>query len=122
MILNNEELNVVPVHQAWIWCVAGTLLWAIWFALLQKMQAAISAEVNVRTITAADYTVWVSGLTGTDADDAHIRSFAEHYGQVISAFHVCAVGPVLSLNNQVISRSQVSIIGFPSYLKPTSQF
>lgn len=101
MRLTEEELNDVPIYQAWIWCTAGTLFWATWVAFLQKMQADISAEINSRHITAADYTVWVSGLRGTDADDSHIRTFAEHYGQVISAFHVCTVGTVLNINNQV---------------------
>lgn len=107
MRLNEEELSEVPIYQAWIWCTAGTLFWAIWVAFLQKMQADISAEINLRHITAADYTAWVSGLRGTDADDAHIRSFAEHYGQVISAFHVCTVGTVLNINNQVGPLGQV---------------
>lgn len=101
MTLDTEQLNDVPVYQAWIWCTVGTLFWAIWVAFLQKMQADISAEINARNVTAADYTVWVSGLAGTNADDAILRDFAEHYGQVISAFHVRNVGTVLNLNNQV---------------------
>eukprot|EP00892_Ulva_mutabilis_P009819 jgi/Ulvmu1/7209/UM034_0118.1 len=100
MVLN-EELPDVPVYQAWIWCTVGTLAWAVWLAFLKKMQADISAETNARNITAADYTVWVSGLAGCDGVDAELRSFSEHYGQVISAFHIRNVGTVLNLNNQI---------------------
>lgn len=87
--------------QAWLWGILGTLVWVVWIRLLKRMQDKAAADVNVKNVTAADFSVWLSNLPHTADSDEELRKYAEHYGQVVAAFHVRRMGNVLNLNNQV---------------------
>jgi hypothetical protein len=83
--------------------VAATFIWALFLLSLQGMQSEIAEELNFKTITAGDYSVWLTNLAGCDGDDKALQKFARHYGPVITAFHIKDVGVVLSKTNEVIS-------------------
>lgn len=65
------------------------------------MQDKASAQVNAKNVTTADFSVWMSNLPAKANSDDELRKYAEHYGEVVAAFHVRRMGNVLNLNNQV---------------------
>lgn len=99
--LNQDELKENPVWQAWLWCIVATAIWTVWMSFLQKMQGEIAAEVNVKNITAADFSVWMSNLPRAASDNKVLRQYAEHYGEVAAAFQIQNVGNVLDISNKV---------------------
>jgi hypothetical protein len=101
MELIQDELKPVPRVQIWIWCAAFTFAFAIWRIALQKMRKKVAEEVNKHNITAADYTVHVSGLAQTSGQQEELLNFASHYGQVLAAFHLRSVGNPLTTCNEV---------------------
>lgn len=68
---------------------------------LKRMQDDASADHNVKNVTAADFSVWISNLPKNASSDDELRTFAEHYGEVVAAFHIRRMGNVLNLNNQI---------------------
>jgi hypothetical protein len=87
--------------QAWLWCVLGTLVWVVWMRSLKRMQDAAAAQHNVKNVTAADFSAWISNLPKEADSDDELRKFAEHYGEVVAAFHIRRMGNVLNLNNKI---------------------
>ena len=99
--LDESKLGPTPVWQAWLWSILGTLVWVVWIRLLKRMQDKAAADVNVKNVTAADFSVWMSNLPRQADSDDELRKYAEHYGEVVAAFHVRRMGNALNLNNQV---------------------
>jgi hypothetical protein len=87
--------------QAWLWCIVGTLVWVVWMRFLKRMQDTAAAHHNVKNVTAADFSAWISNLPKEADSDDELRKFAEHYGEVVAAFHIRRMGNVLNLNNKI---------------------
>lgn len=99
--VDRDNLDATPIWQAWLWCIVATVIWVVWMRFLSRMQDRVAADVNVRNVTAADFSVWMSNLPEEADNDFQLRQFAEHYGQVVAAFHIRTLGNVLNLNNKV---------------------
>lgn len=96
-----DQLGGTPLWQAWLWCTVGTIVWVVWMRMLKRMQDRASADYNVKNVTCADFSVWVSNLPSDADKDSELRKFAEHYGEVVAAFHIRRMGNVLNLNNRL---------------------
>lgn len=101
MFLDPERLDDAPTAQLWIWLAIFPLLFVIWRASLQKMQAEVARKVNAHNVTASDYAVLVDNLSHTEGLQQKLIDFASHYGQVIAAFHLHSVGDALSTCTEV---------------------
>ena len=91
----------MPVGHVWIWCVAFTLIFVVWNIALERMQNKVAQDVNQHNVTAADYSVMLTGISSRQCTPERLIAFASHYGQVFAGFHLVAVGPVLTVCNEV---------------------
>ena len=69
------------------------------------MQNGVSAAINCGSVTAADYAVLVSNVGGVAHTKDVLVDFASHYGEVLAAFPLLAVGDVLTQCDAVRSLS-----------------
>lgn len=97
----DSQLGEPPIDHMWIWSVIFTLLFMVWSIALEHMQCKVAEEVNVHNVTAADYSVLVTGLGGTVNDRKALLDYAAHYGQVFAAFHLVSVGDALAKCDEV---------------------
>lgn len=94
--LDDAKLGDIPTVSIWLWCVAFTVIFLAWRSLLAKMQNGVSAAINRGSVTAADYAVLVSNVGGISNIKEVLVDYAAHYGEVLAAFPLLAVGDVLT--------------------------
>ena len=65
-------------------------------AVLQAVELSSFGRIHAQTVTAKDYSVWLTGLPRNDCENCNLIELARHYGEVVTAFHIPLLGKPLS--------------------------
>ena len=86
----------------------GQMLMLIWLLCLKKMQAVSTQQINASIVTAGDYSVMIRGLSVKNIDNEPLIEFSRHYGEVVNAVHISAVGRPIELGQQLQNQMYVA--------------
>lgn len=77
------------------------LLYMLWMLAIEAAQIRSAERINASVITAGDFSVWVTGVRGSDGTNGKLEEYARHYGHVVSACHLLEVGRTLTVTSEV---------------------
>lgn len=72
------------------------LLYVVWVVVFQLRENANAREADQNTITAGDFSVWLSGFSSVAFRNDRLVELARQYGDVVGAFHVPLLGSTLA--------------------------